>query len=59
LKYIAELLGESFGSELPNIMPIALKLLKDDSGIINAKADDLANNDGNESDIDEDEEDCK
>ena len=43
LKYIAELLGESFGSELPNIMPVALKLLKDDSGIANAKADELKN----------------
>lgn len=43
LKYIAELLGEAFGSELPNVMPVALKLLKDDSGIVNAKADELAN----------------
>jgi len=56
LKYIAELLGESFGNELPNIMPIAFKLLKDDSGIVNAKAEELVKEeDDMGSDIDEDE----
>lgn len=56
LKYISELLGDSFGNELDNIMPIALRLLKDDSGIINVKADDLENCDENASDIEDDDE---
>ena len=61
LKYISELLGDSFGSELDNIMPIAMKLLKDDSGIIGVKADKENQGMGLEevSDDDEDEEDCK
>jgi len=61
LKYIAELLGESFGSELPHVMPVALRLLKDDSGIVNAKADQLVK--GEEEDIgsenEDDDEDSK
>lgn len=55
LKYIAELLGESFGSELPNVMPIALRLLKDDSGIVNGKVDDLQNEEDMGSDNEDDE----
>jgi hypothetical protein len=61
LKYISELLGDSFGNELDNIMPIAMKLLKDDSGIIGVKSEKegAGLDDNDASDDDEDEEDCK
>ena len=56
LGFISELLGDSFGNDVDNIMPIALKILKDDSGIENVKHNnDIEEND--DSDLDENEED--